>query len=122
MEDHEGGIDDTNDSVSENNNQTLNVKMNYPHPLIKQIKQEIMEEIITNEKTTCKQNKRVNAESPSVIKKKKMKRETLLGTNSVSKINHFLNSIIMLWIFHTNNLSSYYMVLSRIGYYANIAC
>jgi len=95
------------------------VKMHYPHPLIKQIKQEIMEEIITNEKTTCKQNKRVNAESPSVIKKKKMKRETLLGTNSVSKINHFLNSIIMLWIFPTNNLSSYYMVLSRIGYYAN---
>jgi hypothetical protein len=46
--------------------------MNYPHPLIKQIKQEIMEEIITNEKTTCKQNKRVNAESPSVIKKKKV--------------------------------------------------
>lgn len=81
-EDHEDGIDDTNDSVGENNNQTVTVKFNYPHPLIKQIKQEIMEEIITNEKTTCRQNKRVNASSPSVIKKKKMKRETLLGTNS----------------------------------------
>lgn len=72
--------EDSNEVAAESNLKASTIKGNYPGPLIKQIKQEVMEEIISHEKTTTKHNKK-NSSLNSLNKKKKVRKDKLLGND-----------------------------------------